>query len=236
MSKQIILHIGTHKTGTTSLQAALGANRDQLKKQGADYYQGVFTPNNHSELFLSTLRDGVDTFAGLKHPVDDKQDFYEKTRANVATFLGNSGSEKFIFSSEGLSYLRTEAECLQLKDLFPNEDLQFKIIVVLRNKDDFLASYKAQIVKNPERKESSDPRSGFYVEDDTWLVDFETMIQAYRSVFSTVTIIPYQENELLGLILKEMGVELNIDESAYRKNVSHKRRNPFWKRLFRRGG
>ena len=29
-----VLHIGTHKTGTTTIQSFLGANREKLRKQG----------------------------------------------------------------------------------------------------------------------------------------------------------------------------------------------------------
>lgn len=37
MTKQVFLHIGAHKTGTTTLQAELAANRHALKKSGLIY-------------------------------------------------------------------------------------------------------------------------------------------------------------------------------------------------------
>ena len=51
MFDKIILHVGLHKTGTTSLQSYFGKNRKELKSLGVLYPEfsiNNFTPNNHS--------------------------------------------------------------------------------------------------------------------------------------------------------------------------------------------
>ncbi len=40
MSRILYLHIGSHKTGTTSIQNALAANTNQLNAQGFGYVVG----------------------------------------------------------------------------------------------------------------------------------------------------------------------------------------------------
>jgi hypothetical protein len=231
--RQIILHIGTHKTGTTSLQAALGENRQALKKQGSEYYTGSFTPNNHTELFLSTIRENTTTFAGQKHNISNKHELYEKTKDELHTFISKSNSPTLIFSAEGMSYLRTEQECNALKNLFPSDITDFKVIVVLRDKNEFLESYRKMIEKHPNRKVSKNPNSGFYVENDTWLIDFEMLIKIYKKTFENIVIIPYQKTGLLDLVIKEMNLDLKLDDNTYRKNRS-KKTHPFSiRKLFR---
>ncbi len=41
LRKKLVLHVGSHKTGTTSIQAALRENRDALKQQGVCYPFGI---------------------------------------------------------------------------------------------------------------------------------------------------------------------------------------------------
>ena len=46
---RILLHIGTHKTGTTSLQAFFFLNRDQLKKSSSILYPETGSPRVQHE-------------------------------------------------------------------------------------------------------------------------------------------------------------------------------------------
>jgi hypothetical protein len=58
----------------------------------------------------------------------------------------------------------------------------------IRPKIDFLSSYKQQLQKS-EYGCSSNPKSAFYVEEDTWLTDFEILIDAYTKVFGDVSVL-----------------------------------------------
>ncbi|WMS43741.1 hypothetical protein RDV64_04900 [Acuticoccus sp. MNP-M23] len=210
MEKEIHIHIGTHKTGSTSLQSILGSSRIELRRQGKDYYFGSINENNHIELYLVTLRKRVETFGRLsanpRHNVT-----YGVVKADVQQFINESSCDRLIFSCEGLSLLRTPSEVRALKLLFGDQH-KFKILLALRNKIDFLASYRAQILKKPGRMPSSDPDSALYVESDTWLLKYEELEKVYRDEFGDVEVVNYSRSVVRELLIA-MGVNLPEEET-----------------------
>ena len=124
-----------------------------------------------------------------------------------------------IFTCEGLSFLRTEEECRTLRYLFP-ADLGFKIVLVMREKEDWLRSYTRQLHKVPGRTPSTDKASALYVEPDTWLTDFEAIIEAYSSVFGEVTQVAYDKDHVLTRVTEAMGLSPADVSGQYRLNAS----------------
>lgn len=70
---RVILHIGTEKTGTTSIQAALNADRRALKAKGI-LYPSLLGSTNHSELYV---------LSGAALPGDDVL-LWEETRTGLS--------------------------------------------------------------------------------------------------------------------------------------------------------
>lgn len=162
LDKKVIMHIGLPKTASTSFQLILGENRLRLRRQGFEYFLGrINLGYNHTELYLSVLRPDLFTFAHQRKSPILTPDLIEKTRERIKVFLGNSKLNNHVFSAEGLSFLRTEAELVRLKSMFPN-DVIFKIIFVERDKNEWLESWKRQILSNPNRCLSTDPNSTMY--------------------------------------------------------------------------
>ena len=50
---KVIFHIGTEKTGTTSIQNFIRANRDLIKNQGTTTSPGIIGNQNNFELVLA---------------------------------------------------------------------------------------------------------------------------------------------------------------------------------------
>ena len=75
----------------------------------------------------------------------------------------------------------------------PNHEV--KVVLYLRNKEDYLRSYTSQLYKVQGRKPSSDRRSVLYVEPDTWLIDYDSLLAAYHRGFGAenVVVIDYDE-------------------------------------------
>ena len=103
--------------------------------------------------------------------------------------------------------MRTDAELLCLKSLFPS-DVDLRVIFVERDKSEWLESWTKQIISKPGRELSHNPNSTMYVEPDTWLTDFEQLKDVWQSHFDDFTCIPYRKEGLIEDICDEIGIKL----------------------------
>lgn len=121
MSRQVVLHIGLHKTGTSSLQFALFKLRKKLEQLGWSY------PDlNHSRAHHQLCLD-------LK---------LQKTSAVTSKFQDtvlNSGFQNFIISSEGFDVF-TPDQIRNTRDFLEGLGLQTKVVYFIRNQTDILES------------------------------------------------------------------------------------------------
>ncbi len=181
--KNLIVHVGTHKTGTKSIQAFLDASRNALSERNCRFYLGTRGIRTcHGELGLAALRDDRDSFARLRFPDARGADYAGRVQRHVRDFLGEVTEDTVIFSNEDLCYLRFPDEVARLHDLLGREH-RVSIVVFLRERRDFLRSYRQQVLSVPGRQCSSDPRSALYVEPDSWLADYDRLVSTYEQEF-----------------------------------------------------
>ncbi|CAM5217460.1 hypothetical protein [Alishewanella longhuensis] len=215
----LYLHIGTHKTGSTSLQHWLNQQRPWLKQQGLHLYRGIFTPSNHTECYLAAMRLDRDSFSRqARGPF--AADFYSQVKQRLAAFATKNPHLDKIITTEGLALLRFEDELVLLKDLLSPFGADIKVIVYLRNKQDFLASYRAQLKKKAGRQPATAKAfwSALYVEDDTWLTDYDSLISAYANAFGreNICIIDYdaqmaEHGDIIPAFVQALGLPLTPD-------------------------
>lgn len=218
------IHVGTHKTGTTSIQEFLGEHRKELKQHGIDFYTGEYLANNHVELKLATI--GTDRMTMYKMRLLGKIEFDDTFKAatfdRVSRFMKTSRSSTLLFSSEGLSYLFHEDEIRSLKSLFEANAITAKIIMYTRNPEDFLASYAAELKKHPAPQVIT--RDSFaYVGPDTWLSDYETRMNKFVQVFGAANFLHVDYDEVVKVdgtvitsFLKILGIEDVFPLMAYK--------------------
>ncbi len=226
----IYLHIGTHKTGTTSLQKFLGDHRDYIRAFGFDFYSGSQpNPNNHTELHFAAMRPGRDSFGRLRFPdlVVDSE-YKEKLRNNIGAFIEKNVGVT-IFTNEGLSLLRYDDEVSELKNLFEKAKDDIKIILFLRNKNDFLKSYAMQIRNFGGLSPSEDQKSSLYIGRGTWLLDYEALISVYEKGFGreNVIVLDYDREirkygDIVASFVNLIGIPKpdSINDRSYRLNIS----------------
>lgn len=214
---EYILHIGLHKTGTTSIQAFLQRNIGALQTHGMDFYQGMVYPENHVELHAASMRperqSGYKNRAGLQ--VD--ANYIAQVQQRVARFVQDSNASRLVFSNEGLSLLRYVDELQTLKSLFPAGC--FQVVVYLRNQADYLRSYAAQLSKNPETlPQHIDKESFAYAEPDSWLADYAARLAPFEQVFgaSNVHVLSYdavleKEGNVIPSFLRWLGLASAFD-------------------------
>lgn len=205
------LHVGTPKTGTTSIQAFLKSQPGFLAASG---YSLITCPRgkpNFKHLTLASLLPfrrplikmrGMPTALGLHF-------MRWRVRRSIARQISKSSSSQFIVSNESLSYLRHVEEVQALRSLFPAE-CRFTAILVLRDKQDFLASRRKQILK--QRLPISEVNgSSTYVEADSWLVDYESIESVFSKIAGEVKVIDYDlalrtDNNIIPAFLATLGM------------------------------
>lgn len=215
---RIFVHIGFHKTGTSSIQLLMDKNRDKMIDVGIFYYTGALNPSNHVELHCAAMRDERVSPFKLRSGIRPNTEFIEATRTQVAKFLQPAGT--FIFSAEGLSYLRYSDEIRTLHQLFGGREIEF--IAYIRNQSDWLASYKAEM-----RKHAASPaaRGDSYsnTQSNSWLLDFEARLAPFRDVAGTkLHVIDYDmavanEGSVIPSFFRTIGASSTLDD------------NPEWK-------
>lgn len=194
--KQIYLHIGLPKTGTSSIQKCLTDYRELLNASNLDYYQSIYPAQTHSELVSASIRYERDTFGKLARNHIDYTPFYSnQISAIVHKYMNDSRYGNLIFSAEGLSFLRFQDEIDVLMNILLQQRNKVKVILYLRNKRDFLNSYRIQLHKNPDRAPSKTYWSALYVEDDTWLIDYDALIELYSKNFGKENLVIFDYDE-----------------------------------------
>jgi len=137
--KQLYLHVGAPKTGTTSIQNALDQRRQELKQLGILYPTSAASHCAQHRIAFG-LRRQVDPATG------DVPDAVLEIEAVRAEF-GQSGAHTVILSSEGLFSLPKESIDLIHKRF---EDLDTKVVAYIRRQDEMLISTFNQRIKSPE--------------------------------------------------------------------------------------
>ncbi|RUL89307.1 hypothetical protein [Tautonia sociabilis] len=158
---QILLHIGMHKTGTTSLQTFLASNRAHLAELGI-LYPG--TVGQHCDLPQS-----VRALHG--QPRKDPACWDE-----ILQEISRSGARLAVISSEDFSLLGPE-DVPRVRELLGDEPVD--VVVYLRNPFDFIASqYKHRI-----RHQRYPGTFRELVERESFLCNYLRIVQTWAAVF-----------------------------------------------------
>lgn len=131
--KQVILHIGMHKTGTTSIQNSLvGVEQDGIRT-------ARFKEANHSVPMYTMFSEDRYNYHIWKNrgftadKIDDlKDDYFKILEEELEKELSDSNASKLIISGEDLSILN-ETEQESLCDFFTSKGFSVKIIYVVRD-------------------------------------------------------------------------------------------------------
>ncbi len=142
---KLVLHIGTEKTGTSSIQGFLSSNRKLFLEQG---YYYLSTPNSvlFRDLAAYALREGVsDEFFGNNSilNVEDERRFRNEFKARVQSEIAllPKHVHTVIASCEHLhSRIRFKDEVASIKALFSDYFESYKVIVYLRPQVDVAVS------------------------------------------------------------------------------------------------
>ena len=190
--KRLILHIGTHKTGTSAIQSWLASQRDALHRQGVHYGSTDRPPHpqlpKHNSLFWS-----------LANPNGD----FAAEKAAILADFEQSDCQTLILSEEGLSepFYQKLDRISELQDHF-----EIMVVCFLRRQDYFLESLWNQ--KCREGLETR-PISAFIAADhNRRSIDYASKINFWSKI-GDVKVATYDENSSSSVeaFVKMIGIE-----------------------------
>lgn len=147
----LYLHIGTEKTGTTSVQKFFRANRDVLARNGIFY---PAAPGNQNHMGLAVAAQRSSKRAPLRKSVgvrseDDVEKFRADLARDLAAELSGGAYETVVMSGEHCSSrLLEDDEVRWLKEFLSPFFDRIHIVVYIRRQDDYLLSTYSTAVKS----------------------------------------------------------------------------------------
>lgn len=177
---RLILHVGTHKTGTTALQQFFWMNRERLRARGVLYPEGFGT--HHATLAAAVGQGNPGPLQGVLE---------SREAAKAPTVL--ISSENFWRQAEKLAFVRERAR-------------QVTIVLYLRRQDHYVQSMYQENVKNPEKlgtKTFAEYYADFCRHDAKRIgrpLDWRLLVEGWVAAFGreNVVVRPYERGQFAG--------------------------------------
>jgi hypothetical protein len=202
--KKIIIHVGSHKTGSTAIQTFLSKNRKELRKKGVVYPENAcpeIAKFGHHMIpwAFVTNEQFLPSLYGEKCLIQDKATLFEKVKSECKT------DETMILSSEEFSTLTKEEVC-SLKEWL--SDFNVEIILYLRRQDKYLESaYKTSVLSGSINKNIKE-----FCKNQRLNLNYLELIETWEDVFENVTIRSYDNSTISDDIVGDFLGLINLSE------------------------
>ncbi len=230
---ECLLHIGTDKTGTTSIQEFLHLNRNRLADRGTLFTRSCGEINNH---FLAVAaydlaqRDDLTANLGLQSD-NDLTVYQQLLQARLRKELRGAHARRVVFSSEHLqSRLKTDRQVDRLRRFLADAGLpSARVIVYLRDPADLAYSLHSTAVKSghagpgPCRPDSEDG-TGYDPAYFQNVCDHRSTIERWERVFGTGNVLPRlfrRESFVGGDLLRDFIAAAGLPALAYQFPTQH---------------
>lgn len=170
MSKtpRLVLHIGTEKTGTTSIQEFLRVNKDQFLRRGV-FIPSFLGHSNHSLLPAIAYRDERNDDLSLAYALHDSQSRASRRRDTIALLQQSAQTypqHTVVISSEHLQSRLTDPEELQrLHNLLAPIYSSIQILLYIRKPIDTAISSLSTGIKCGKTATRIPPPSAPYIQN-----------------------------------------------------------------------
>jgi hypothetical protein len=189
---RIFLHIGTEKTGTTTLQAFLTANEAALARSGLTYLSDQSRPYferiAHGPLAACLMAERAEFISGGKHqPAEFVLDVLRRD-------IDRSGRDVILSCEQFSSRITSAASLRRLADALADHDVT--IVCYLRRQDELaIAAYTTAVRCGRQTRLSIGE-----IVDGGWYYDFRRMLSLWAVVFGAENLIvrPYDVESLHG--------------------------------------
>lgn len=191
----VVLHVGTGKTGTTSIQNLLRLNRDVLGERGILYPRSPGR-GRHVKLGLSFRSDDEYESMPAWHQMRARspERFRRRFHRRLLDELEKVGPRRVVFSDEALYTLPVDG-LLRLRTFLAEHFGATHVIVYLRRQDDHLVSYYQQQVKVGETR-----RLAEFAEDPGYPYDYDQRLGELRAALepTSMTVRLFERGRFVG--------------------------------------
>ncbi|HEY0212544.1 MAG TPA: hypothetical protein VGC40_03020 [Paenirhodobacter sp.] len=172
----LIVHVGTQKTGSSSIQHFLRENEQLLRDSGISYVSAVREWSDHNKLARELRNNNAAT---------------PRADAIVAE-IKSRGYDKYIISAEELFHKRVPNRLFD--HLTRHLDMEVRIVSYLRRPDHLIEALYKQRVKTGDIK----PRPLRYLDENKWECDYLTVLDAFAERFGAdhLAVRPYVRSRL----------------------------------------
>jgi len=179
---KITLHIGTEKTGSTSIQRALAADRAALAEGGILYPQ-LFGSDNHMELAVAAMAPKAGDelqLVELKRQDCDHATYCERLKAQIEQERAGGAFDRIVLSNEHCHSRLGDSEAVaRLIALFDADPADCNVIVYLRRQDRLAVSLHSTRLKLGGKGDLFPPASEIY---RPYYFDFQQVIATYDAL------------------------------------------------------
>ncbi|MBE9166058.1 sulfotransferase domain-containing protein [Pleurocapsales cyanobacterium LEGE 06147] len=192
--QRLILHIGTHKTGTTFIQRFLASVQEQLLSEGILYPTAgrpkATGTHQYGHHLLGWSATKMKSFGFVKR----KQDWLD-----VLEEIHTVKAKTTVISSEAFGSCSQE-QIIQLREYFADFDV--KVIIYLRNQFDFMISWYKECVKSTMYKGSFQQ----FITENIYFCDYDSLLTKWIDVFGRDRV----EIKLYDKLKRNPGLEIDL--------------------------
>jgi hypothetical protein len=230
---KLVLHPGTHHTGTTAIQESLSRNRSWLAARKVAYPQlhlaGERGPkSSHHAMAKALASEGPDVSQEVQHYRGEIERAADSARLTVLStesiyrhMLGKHGEKAEVFFAGHTAYLERLRHFLQ--------DFDVSVLIYFRRPDQIAESRFKSLIARGLRTSSFAEES----ERMPWFYDYPRRIALFGDIFDSVVPRRYADEARKGLltgVYAALDLEDSPPEGAGAVRVSHGNRATLWLR------
>ncbi len=226
--RRLILHIGTHKTGSTSFQNSLISNVDKLADQDVHvvrefrYREGKKGKARTANAAICAhlfVRPELQTGARQRRTVPDMNPRAKaRRRKKLAYRLRDNAAKTVLISAEAFCFLRTKEEWQNIREFAEMTNRRLEAIIVFRNNSDWRVSWENQLRYGLNLLDTSHDLPSELRLDGSWYFDKEA-IRSFWSPIKLSELIYEDHPNIVEAIYQSFGVQTDILKTDQRLNL-----------------
>lgn len=181
MIKKVFLHIGCEKTGTTSIQNTLAANRGLLNDYQILYPETLGVTANHTKLAIYALNEDKKRTQFVPKN-QTLAAFRENLRDSFLEEVKRTSADTIIISAEWLHRLKDDDEFIRLHSLLAEVTDTVEVLFYVRRQDQLAMSLYSTSLKAGSYKKFSFPSISSQ-SSLPYYYDFLSIYRKWKSVF-----------------------------------------------------